>query len=264
MGKSALIRFVMVSMAATACASGGAGTGMSTGMGTGATGSTASATTTTISGGDVSLSNSGLWSDGTSGGIWMDTTGAIRMGGRRGQLIGLEAANIRTMTEPNMIAHVTAGDSLEVALSELAMTRTQNTSVQDFLQRMITQHTTHMQMSRHLASAHGVTPATAPGDTVDAMMASRMMQRLTRESPGLAASNMNTGSPTAAANLDRQVMGAEVAMHRRMLRELQMMQPQATGAARQLVDQTIPVVRQHLADAEALWRQLGGGTTESR
>jgi hypothetical protein len=39
-----------------------------------------------------------------------------------------------------------------------------------------------------------------------------------------------------------------------------MLQPPATDAARQLVDQTIPVVQQHLTDAMSIWRRVGGGT----
>jgi hypothetical protein len=43
-----------------------------------------------------------------------------------------------------------------------------------------------------------------------------------------------------------------------------MVQPQASGTARQLVDQTIPIVQQHLADAQTIWRQVGGGMNNGR
>jgi predicted outer membrane protein len=66
----------------------------------------------------------------------------------------------------------------------------------------------------------------------------------------------------AGPMFDRQLMQAEVMMHSHMLHELQMVQPQSTGAARQLVDQTIPVVQQHLADARTIWRQVGGGMND--
>ena len=74
-------------------------------------------------------------------------------------------------------------------------------------------------------------------------------------------SSSGSNGGTMGNSSDRQLMMAEVAMHRHMLHELTMLQPQATGAARQLVDQTIPVVRQHLTDAQGVWRQVGGGNS---
>jgi hypothetical protein len=76
-------------------------------------------------------------------------------------------------------------------------------------------------------------------------MVNRVMNRLSNRS----------GTPAS----DRQFMRAEVMMHQHMLHELTMLQPQASGAARQLIDQTIPVVQQHLALAQSVWRQVGGG-----
>lgn len=58
-------------------------------------------------------------------------------------------------------------------------------------------------------------------------------------------------------------MRAEVIMHEHMLHELDI-RPQATGAALQLADQTIPAVGQHLTDAQTIWGQLNGGTNNAR
>jgi putative membrane protein len=195
--------------------------------------------------------------------MWMDTTGAMRMGGRRGRIMGLQASDIAGMNNQNIVAHLATGDSLEIALSQLGVGRAQNQSVRDFAQRMVTEHTAHMQLGRQLAAQNGITPLPAPGDTIDVRMASRMMERLTNGMagmPGMSSSNSSgTSGNTMGGDGDGQLMAAEVAMHRHMLHELTMLQPQATGAARQLVDQTIPVVRQHLSDAQSLWRQVGGG-----
>lgn len=279
MKKSGLIKLLMASLTVTACMSGrGSGTGTNTGMATGTTSSptassTTSGSTTTMSGGDVDLYNGGLWSDGTNGGMWMDTTGSMRMGGRGGRMMGLEAADISRMNDQNIVAHLETGDSLEIALSTLAVMRAQNPAVRDFAQRMVDAHTQHMQQGRQLAQQNGITPTPLPGDTIDATMANRMMTRLTTggswngstSNSGTAAgttSGTTSGSMAgnATASSDRQIMMAEIAMHRHMLQELTMMQPKATGTARQLVDQTIPVVRQHLSDAQGIWRQLGAGT----
>jgi putative membrane protein len=201
--------------------------------------------TTTTSSGDVALNDpNGMWMD-SAGGTWMDTSGAAWTGGRNGMRLGLQPSDVRAMTDANIVAHLAAGDSLEVALSQLGVQRAQSQAVRDFAQRMVTEHSAHLQMGRQTAAQGGITPTPAPTDTGDAAMASRMMSRLS--------------STPAGPTFDRQLMQAEVMMHTHMLHDLQMLQPQSTGTARQLVDQTIPIVQQHLADARALWQQVGGG-----
>jgi putative membrane protein len=202
-------------------------------------------TTTTASSGDVALSNAeGMWADSV-GGTWIDTTGATWMGGRSGRAIGLQSADIGGLNNANIVAHLATGDSLEVTLSQLGVDRAQNTAVRDFARRMVTEHSAHLQTGRQLAAQNGITPAPSPADTADAMMATRIINRVTNTPAG----------PT----FDRQLMRAEVMMHQHMLHELTLVRPQATGAALQLIDQTIPVVRQHLSDAQTTWRQVGGG-----
>jgi predicted outer membrane protein len=211
---------------------------------------TTSRPTTTTSSGDVVLSSSvgGWWADSV-GGTWIDTTGAMWMGGRGGMSVGLQPADISALNNANIFAHIETGDSLEVALSQLGVEHAQNTAARDFARRMVIEHSAHLQMSRQMATQAGIVPVTAPGDTADAAMVPRMMTRLSRD----------FGSP----GFDRQFMRSEVTIHQHLLHDLDMARPQATGAALQLVDQTIPVVKQHLADAQAIWRQVGGGMNAS-
>ena len=199
-------------------------------------------TTTTSSGGDVASASSGMWMDST-GGTWMDANGGFYRG-RGGAAIGLGAADVASMSNANIVAHLATGDSLEVALSQAGAARAQNQAVRDFAQRMVSEHSQHMQMGQQMAAQAGIAPSPLPADTTDVAMATNVMTRL---------SNVPAG-----ANYDRQLMRAEVMMHQHMLHELTMVQPQASGAARQLVDQTIPVVQQHLTDARAIWQQVGG------
>jgi putative membrane protein len=177
--------------------------------------------------------------------MWMDGSGAMRMGGRDGMMMGLSAADISSMSNSNIVAHLSTGDSLEVALSQIGASRAQNSAVRGFAQRMVNEHSAHRQMGMQMASQNGITPAPSPADTADIRMANRMSMRLTNASPNSA--------------YDRQFMRAEVMMHQHMLHELTMLRPQASGAARQLIDQTIPVVQQHLSMAQSVWRQVGGG-----
>lgn len=205
-------------------------------------------TTTTVSSGDVALNDpAGMWMD-SAGGTWMDTTGALWAGGRTGRRMGFQMADVHTMTDANIVAHMTAGDSLEVALSQAGVDRAQNPAVRSFAQRMVTEHSAHLQSARQTAMQGGITAVASPADTADAVVAARTMNRL-------------AGMP-AGPDYDRRFMQAEVMMHQHMLHELQMVEPQSAGAARQLVDQTLPVVRQHLADARTIWRQVGGGMNQ--
>lgn len=212
------------------------------------TSSTTVASTTVTSGGEVMLDEpSGMWIDSV-GGTWMDTTGAIWRGGRTGTLIGigLQPADVNTMTNVHVVAHLSTGDSLEVALSQLGVDRAQNSAVRDFARRMVTEHSAHLQTVTQTASQAGITPMQSPRDTAEVTMAARTMTRLSNTPAG----------PT----FDRRFMRDEVIMHQHVLHDLTMARPQATGPALQIIDQTLPVVRQHLADARTVWHQVGGGT----
>jgi predicted outer membrane protein len=118
--------------------------------------------------------------------------------------------------------------------------------VRAFAQQMIGEHTAHLQMSRQMASQGGIQPLPSPADTADATMAWRVSNRLS-----------NT---PAGPEFDRRFMRAELAMHQHMLHELTAVRPQASGAALELIDHTVPVVRKHLSDAQAIWRQVGDST----
>jgi putative membrane protein len=149
------------------------------------------------------------------------------------------------MSNANIVAHLAMGDSLEIALSQAGTGRAQNQAVRDFAQRMVTEHTQHMQMGQQMAAQAGIAPAHLAADTAEAQMATRMMNRIS--------------NAPAGADYDRRLMRAEVMMHQHMLHELNAVRPQASGATLQLVEQTIPVVQQHLTDAQSIWKQVGGG-----
>jgi putative membrane protein len=207
---------------------------------------TTTSRTTSSASGDVALNreSNGMWTDSV-GGTWMDSTGAMWRG-RGGASEGFQPEDMSAFTNANIVSHLGTGDSLEVALSQLGADRGHNTAVRDFARRMVAEHSAHMQAGMQLAMQGGITPASSPADTADAMMEAHASSRL-------------SGLPEGA-QFDRQFMRAEVMMHQHMLHDLMTFRPQASGAALQLVDQTIPVVRTHLADAQSIWRQVGGGT----
>jgi putative membrane protein len=209
------------------------------------TGATAASSARSMSSaGDVKLTAGGMWVT-DSGGMWMDSSGGLWTG-EHGQPLDLQPSNMSAMTNANVAAHLSAGDSLEISLSRLGMEHSRNAEVRAFADRMVTEHTSHMQMANQKVTASGVTPVPSPADTVDAGMAQRMMQRLSTR--------------VDSADYDRELMGDEVMMHRHMLHDLMTVRGQASGAVLTLIEQTIPVVRQHLSDAEGIRTRLGSGS----
>src|SRR4051812_23767042 len=139
---------------------------------------TSRTTTSTTSSGDVALGDQGgMWMDSV-GGTWMDSQGAMRMGGRGGMGFGLQPADVRAMSNANIVAHLSTGDSLEIALSQMGADRAQNGAVRDFARRMVTEHSAHRQMGMQMAAQDNIAPAPSPADTADVMMAARAMSRL--------------------------------------------------------------------------------------
>jgi predicted outer membrane protein len=208
--------------------------------------STTTATTTTSSG-DVALTTRRTitWVD-SAGGVWMDSTGAVWTGGNGATAGAMAMETLAGMNNQNIVAHLATGDSLEIALSRKGAERAKNPAVSEFAARMVAEHTAHMQMVQQTATQGGIAPMPAVGDTLDLAIANRLTSRLQN-----------------ATDYDRQLMRAEVMMHQHMLRDLMTVQPLATGPAKQIVDQTIPVVQQHLSDAQGILRQVvgtGGGS----
>lgn len=183
----------------------------------------------------------GVWLDSV-GGLWMDSVGVIHHG-RHGRVAELSGESLRSMTNQNIVAHMVAGDSLEIALSQMGVDRATSPDVRAFAQKMISAHTQHRDMSLRTASQAGVTAVIAPMDTLDDRVSMRIDRRLSR---------LN------GADFDKGFMGEEYVMHQHMLSDLKAMRPQATGVAQQLIDQTIPVVKQHLDEAEDVWEKVGG------
>lgn len=193
-------------------------------------------TTVSTASGEVGLvdADGGTWVDGV-GGMWIDPMGVVRYGGRTGRELGLLASEVRLMNDEHIVGHIRAADSLEIVLSQLGMNGATNTAVRNFAQEMISEHQIHEAKETKLSAQTGVAAVTAIPDSADAMMAQDVMNRLSRTQAG--------------PSFDRQFMSAEVMMHRHMLHDLQVMEPQATGATKTFLSESIPVVQRHLKEA---------------
>ncbi len=147
------------------------------------------------------------------------------------------------MANANILWHIMEGDSLEVAMSQAGADSAKNMEVKRFAQRMVTTHKQHMDEVKATASKAKITPERAAGDTANEMMAKRMMDRLSDTKPG---------KPR-----DDLLMGSEEDFHTQLLHNLESARRDATGPTKELIERTLPVVREHLADAKAIRRKLG-------
>ena len=191
----------------------------------------------------IDTGTGGMWIDSV-GGIRLDATGTIRAPGAGRPIVGLKPEQITAMTASNVFAHVAMSDSVEIALSEWGLPRITNRLVADYARRMIDEHSNHRGIVAMMAATNGVTPARAVGDTADVFAATRAMARVAKEASG--------------NDFDREFIGAQVILHRHMVQDLRLAQAGATGVTRLLIDQTLPVVEQHLTAAVQLWRERGG------
>lgn len=200
---------------------------------------------TSASPGEVAFVNNGggMWIDSV-GGTWLDTTGVFFIAGPSGTPLGFMPADIAMLSNANIVAHLADGDSLEIELAHVGLNHLQNVDAHDFARRMLQAHTDHLHMTQKIAGQAGLTPLLPAADTVDAMMTHRMIGRLATASP--------------STDYDRRFMRTEVAMHEHMLHDLMLMRSRASGTTAQFITQTIPVVQQHLTDAQRIWKEVGG------
>jgi putative membrane protein len=182
---------------------------------------TTTSTTTTTSGGDVDL------------------------GASDAPIASLTAQDVAAMSSANMIAHVALADSVEVVFAAQGAMHARDTAVRAFANRMVSEHGDHLKSVMAYIGLTILPASPSTSDSVGSVSASQMLDRLSVD--------------TASADFDRRFMTSEVAMHEQLLRNLTMMQSRAEPTARQLIDQTIPIVREHLGDARRISKQLDVG-----
>jgi predicted outer membrane protein len=70
-------------------------------------------------------------------------------------------------TDGNVLAHMIAGDSLEIELANLALARSTNTQVQDIARQLLQDHTASLTKEREMATSENIPPVAHPGDRSD-------------------------------------------------------------------------------------------------
>jgi len=154
----------------------------------------------------------------------------------------LDAGMVRNWTDANITAHLILGDSLEIEMSRLAITKGSSAAVREFAQMMVADHSaTSQTLKREMVDEQwGFAPH--PADMTD----EHMIRALT-ELRGL-----------SGAAFDRAYMRHQV-MHHDML--VRLSEPLADQAKDDDLEQEIekmrPTIRNHLERARTVARAVG-------
>lgn len=153
----------------------------------------------------------------------------------------------RGATDANIVAHIIAGDSLEIQMSQLALARSSNAAVREFAQMMVDHHarnTTNF-MAMQVDEDIGVAPMA--NDPIAAQ----------------GRSMLNSLRNLTGAEFDRAYIRAQVAHHDADGAALQQMADMARDddLEQDIEEQLLPVVRQHLTRAREISGQLGVDVT---
>jgi putative membrane protein len=164
-------------------------------------------------------------------------------------LAGAAGAAAQNMSDAATLGRMAAADQGEIMQGQVAVQGAQSAAARSYAQMIVRDHTSHLQRVQTAASAAGVAPdTTAARDLVShAMEATRMLQS------------------ASGADVDRMFATNMVQDHQLVIGEVQGAIPRAQNAqVRTLLRNTLPTLRAHLRQAQALNRTLGGNSGRRR
>jgi len=147
------------------------------------------------------------------------------------------------MTDANIVAHILTGDSLEIAMSRLALTRSSNQSVRTFAQMIIDHHTKNSTefMAMQKDEDIGIQAPSSDPIAAHGRMALNQLRNL------------------RGAAFDRAYMQHQVMHHDADAAALQRMADVARDddLEEDIEEKLLPVLKHHLAQARTLATQVG-------
>jgi putative membrane protein len=162
------------------------------------------------------------------------------------QVTTTSGGDVMTFSQKNLVNHMIVGDSIEVAMAQLALTRTQNAAVKDFANQLVQDHSAHLQKLNKLAGKSDIGREANPADTSGAHLA------------GMLASLQ---SMAADSGFDRAFVQDQIEHHQATISNLKAMRAAAKDDDVQHdIDATLPVLEKHLATAQQLSAQLNKAT----
>ncbi|HEY0971967.1 MAG TPA: DUF4142 domain-containing protein [Gemmatimonadales bacterium] len=156
---------------------------------------------------------------------------------------GAAGAAVGAMSDEQIMSRIGSANGIEIASSEIARDKATNADVKQFARDMVDEHQRLQGQADSLATQLNITPAPpAPDSLVDALEEAR--NRLTGQAAG--------------AEFDRMYMDMQVQAHQNTLDLLNQASNATQNAElRTLIQNTIPVVQQHLDRARQISSGLG-------
>lgn len=149
---------------------------------------------------------------------------------------------LRQMSDANILGHLIAIDSLEVMMADTALRHVKTDNVNEYAKLMNLAHSDDWKSLRDLAASTGLIP------TID----------VARLSAHRVAAGTDSVRKTSDITKDQLYIRSQIDMHQHVLAELQVLEGVARNdALRAHVTTMIPVVRDHLARAQAMAKPLG-------
>jgi predicted outer membrane protein len=153
-----------------------------------------------------------------------------------------ETTMLRQMSDANIIGHLITVDSLEITMSDTALYHIKSDAVNSYAKMMHLAHSDDWKAMKDLAGAAGLIP------TVD----------VTKLKSSHIAAGIDSVRKTSTMTKDQLYIRSQIELHRHALAELQVLEGVARNTAlREHLTHMIPVVRDHLARAQALAGPLG-------
>lgn len=157
------------------------------------------------------------------------------------------------LTDAGIVAKLAAADSHEVKLAKLVQTKATNAGVKSYARLLVTDHTNH---AKELAALEQKAKSSAEWRNTDqatTQAATEDVKRQTQEE-----FDRFQSLPKGAA-FDTAFVNHAVTEHEKVLSEVRSLQPQ-NADLKALIDKTVPALQKHLDRAQALQKQLSGGT----
>ena len=153
-----------------------------------------------------------------------------------------EVTILQQMSDANILGHLMTLDSLEITMSDTALYHVKGDQASAYAKMMHLAHEDDRKALKDIAASTGLVP------TLD-------VAKLRSSAVAAGLDSVRKGSDL---NKDQQYMRAQIELHRYALAELQVLEGVAKNTMlRRHIVEMMPVVRDHLARAQGIARNLG-------
>jgi putative membrane protein len=178
----------------------------------------------------------------------LTTTGiAVLLASLTASVVGAQvrttsAGDVSMFSQKNLIDHLVVGDSIQVEMAQLAVTRTQNAAVKEFANQLVTDHKAHLDNLNKLAGKSDIGREANAADSSGARFAGVLK-------------NLQS---MPEAGFDQAFIQAQIQYARQSIDGLKKWRAAAKDDDVQKdIDKTLPVLESHLSSATKVSAQLG-------